>query len=147
VNLALACHDLHLASPCAREMLRSSSHSGDRSVALSASWSLHAKLTIAGFHVSKASTVEQERLHRGRPFRGHLTGAGARAPRAGEYGALRCIVERQASHQSTTGDVRHANEALKRTSADGLPCDWLASSTRILHLVAWRAVARRLALR
>jgi len=29
------------------------------------------------------------------------------------------------------------NETLKRTSVDGLPCEWLASSPWILHLLAW----------
>jgi hypothetical protein len=40
-----------------------------------------------------------------------------------------------------------SNETLKRTSASGLPCEWLASTTRISHLLGWRVVARRLALR
>jgi hypothetical protein len=43
--------------------------------------------------------------------------------------------------------VGRSNESLKRTSADGLTCAWLARSVRISHLLAWRAVARRLALR
>ena len=102
-------------------------------------------IAIAGLHVSEESRAVKVRLLDGRPFWHPIFGAGASAASAGWIKALPYIVEQQASYQSAIGDSRHANESLKRTSAAGLPCEWLASTTWILHLLAWRVVARRLA--
>ena len=104
-----------------------------------ASWSVRGAITITGVHVSRERLRLEERVHRGRPVRDFFARAGASASHAGWPVALHHIVECTAGFESTTGDVRHANESLKWTSADiveVIVVGWLASAAANQHVLA-----------